>query len=77
MPSSSIIIISGGGGTRATLSPGVQYTLLAGEGVKNTEPLGGPSADVIFTGNGKTPVTWTIAPQQTTTTLVDGYVELP
>lgn len=75
MPSSSIIIIAGSGGTRATVQPGISYTLLAGEGVKNTAASG--IAHVIFRQTNYPPVAdWYIGPDETMTSMTDGTVEL-
>lgn len=47
MPGGGIIIISGGG-NRAITSTGVEYPVVAGEGVQNTA-AGLPAAHVVFT----------------------------
>lgn len=74
MPGQSIIIIGSSGGTRTTIQPGISYTLLAGEGVKNTAASG--VAHVIFRQTGYPAADWYIGPDETMTSMTDGTVEL-
>ena len=76
MSGASIIIIGAGGSPRSTMQTGIQYTLLAGEGVQNTA-TSGPPVHVIFRSGGAS-TDWYLdsGPGAIQSSMVDGAVEL-